>query len=163
MSIESTLVLIVDDSPTDAELTMHALRRDGVSPCVTWLLSCEDVEDHFERLNEANEIELPHLILLDTDLPRGSGIRVLERLKSNEWTRSVPVVMLSSYADEFAVRRCYELGANSCVVKPLSAVRYIQAVSIIAKFWLNVNRYVDSRGVSLLAHFRDQQHRQANS
>lgn len=152
MPAESTEVLIVDDSPTDAELTMHALRRDSASPAVTWLLNGEDVDRHFAQLGmPRGRIQLPDLVLMEVDLPGTNGLRILKRLKSDSRTHVVPVVMFTSRTDEAIVRQCYDLGANSYIVKPSSALEYLHTIGSVTRYWLSVNHRFDAGITAMLA------------
>lgn len=144
-TITSAEVLIVDDSPTDAELTIHALKVAGVSPRVTWLSNAEDALFYMFRARQyaTREPTSPHLLLLDVDMPGIGGIGVLERLKHDPKTKAVPIVMLSSRQDEATIRRCYELGANSYLVKPVAAIEYFRKVAEVAHYWLALNACVE--------------------
>jgi CheY-like chemotaxis protein len=139
--IESAGVLLVDDSVTNAELTMHALKVDGVSPRITWV--CDPEEALFYMFRTQNfvgrELALPRLVLLDVDMPGMGGMQVLERLKRDPRTKIVPIVILSSRHDSTIVRRCFELGANSYLVKPITAVDYFREIATVAQYWLTFN------------------------
>jgi two-component system response regulator len=86
------------------------------------------------------EIEnVPKAILLDLKLPRVSGLEVLERLKGDERTRSIPVIVLTSSREDTDLQRCYELGANSYIVKPVEFENFVKAVSEMGFYWLLLN------------------------
>jgi len=143
-SIESAEVLVVDDSLADAELTIHALKIGEFMPKVLWVPSADEALFYmFRARHYANrEPAPPRLILLDVELAGIGGIGVLNRLKQAPRTRCVPIVMLSARADDAILRRCYELGANSCLVKPTAAVEYFQKIAAVASYWLMVNRHL---------------------
>jgi two-component system response regulator len=136
-------ILLVEDDPNDLELALRALRRvsgrlnvevarDGAA-ALALLLGEPDRAPAAVRRN-------PAAILLDIKLPGVDGIDVLRRLKSAEATRTLPVVMLSSSREARDVATCYELGANSFVVKPGNAQAYEQVVLELCAYWVNRNQ-----------------------
>lgn len=140
-SLESSRVLLIDDSLTDAELTIHALKVRGQAPQITWLSSAEEALSYMFRTGEYAELACgpPHLALLDVEMPGIGGIGVLERLKRDPRTKNVPIVMLSSQHDRLTIRKCFELGANSYLVKPTAAIDYFQKIGAVAHYWLTLN------------------------
>jgi two-component system, response regulator len=140
-TIKATEVLVVDDSVTDAELTLHALRMGENTPHATWLSSAEEALFYMFRARQyANcELALPDLVLLDVDMPGIGGVGALARLKRDPRTKAVPIVMLSSREDAATIQRCYDLGANSYLVKPVAAIDYFQAIAGAARYWLALN------------------------
>lgn len=129
-------VLLVEDSATDAELTMRALRRH-LDPEAVHL-----VRDGAEALAFlfASGAHLPRLVLLDLKLPKVDGIEVLRRLKADPRTRTIPVVILSSSREAGDVVTSYDIGANSFVVKPVEFDGFIGAVSELGRYWLELNQ-----------------------
>lgn len=135
-------ILLVEDNPRDAELTIRALKKkelahklfrvvDGVE-ALDFLFAREQFAD---RANE----DLPKVILLDLKLPRVSGLEVLRILKKDDRTRSIPVVIITSSAEDPDVVAAYKLGANSYVIKPVQFESFIEAVSKLGVYWLKVN------------------------
>lgn len=141
-SITSAEVLVVDDSLTDAELTIHALKIGEVMPTAIWIASADEALHYmFRAKHYANrDPASPRLILLDLEMPGIGGMGVLERVKQASSTKCVPIVMLSSLQDDLIIRRCYELGANSYLVKPAAAIEYFQLIAAVANYWLLANR-----------------------
>lgn len=143
-SIGSAEVLVVDDSLTDAELTIRALKIGEVMPNVIWISAAEEAllymfrAKHYAQRDPAS----PRLILLDVEMPGIGGMGVLERLKQAPRTKCVPIVMLSSRQDVATIRKCYELGANSYIVKPVAAIEYFQNIAAVANYWLTINAHV---------------------
>ncbi|MCC6488843.1 MAG: response regulator [Candidatus Hydrogenedentes bacterium] len=136
-------ILLVEDSPTDAELALRALRkqnlankvtlaRDGVE-AVTAIFGSDDLDD-------GGRLRLPRLILLDLNLPRMNGLEVLQRVKSDPRTRHVPVVVLTSSQEERDVIESYELGVNSYIIKPVDFDKFMDAVGGLGFYWLLLNR-----------------------
>lgn len=136
-------ILLVEDSPYDAELTMTALLAKNITNHI------ELVEDGAEALDfifcrgkyknrDANQ--RPRLVLLDLKMPKVSGIEVLRELKSHESTRKIPVVILTSSKEEPDIETCYELGANSYIVKPVGFDNFAAAVTEIGLYWQLLNQ-----------------------
>lgn len=141
MTIESADVLVVDDSSTDAELTIHALKVDESTPSMTWLSSAEEALFYMFRARQYADRDLssPRLVLLDIEMPGIGGIGTLERLKRDPRTKAVPIVMLSSRQDAATIRKCYDLGANSYLVKPVAAIDYFHTIAAVTHYWLKLN------------------------
>jgi two-component system response regulator len=136
------LILLVEDNEDDVLLTLRALRglnllnrvevvRDGAE-ALEFLLS----EGQFANRNEN---DLPELVLLDINLPRLNGIEVLKRLKQEERTRTIPVIMLTTSSQERDMRAAYESGANSYMRKPVESEAFQQAINNLGFYWLAVN------------------------
>lgn len=135
-SMHSPAVVVVDESVNDAELTVHALKTCRAHPRVTWLSTAEEALCYMLR---SPDPEGPHLVLLGFELPGIDSISVLQRLKRDPLTVTTPVAMLSSCDDAAMIRKCYELGANSYIVKPISAAAYFQKIAAVAQYWLELN------------------------
>lgn len=139
MTIESNAVeiLLVEDSPEDAELTIRALRNRHVANGV------RHVEDGVEALElllgEHAPTRPPNLILLDLKLPKLDGLEVLRQLKSSPRTRAIPVVVLTSSREDADLEQAYELGANSYIVKPVDFTKLIAVVEQLGMYWLLLN------------------------
>ena len=112
-------ILLVEDNPTDAELTLRALKQRNLANQV---LVCRDGAEAVEFF-ENSASPIPKVVLLDLKLPKVDGLEVLRRLKGQARTKSVPVVILTSSGEEPDIHKAYELGANSYIVKPWSLNR----------------------------------------
>jgi two-component system, response regulator len=131
-------ILVVEDSPEDVELTLRALRKAHlVNPVHVVGDGSEALEFFFGA--EAKGDRLPRVVLLDLKLPRIGGLEVLARLKADERTRAVPVVVLTSSRESPDIRRAYDLGANSYVVKPVEFESFAEAVGQAGLYWLLLN------------------------
>ncbi len=134
-------VLLVEDNPNDAELTMRALRASVRSER---FMHAEDGVKAlgllFEEGGAARLAKLPRMILLDLKLPKLDGLEVLRRVKQDERTRSIPVVVLTSSKEERDIFESYRLGANSYLVKPVGFEEYIAAIKEACRYWLVLNQ-----------------------
>ncbi|RME45671.1 MAG: response regulator [Chloroflexi bacterium] len=131
-------ILMVEDSALDAELTMRALDKVGLAERIIWLR--DGVEALAFFFDAEDKVRPPHLmpsfVLLDNKLPRVSGLEVLERLKKDERTRMVPVVMFTSSEEYRDLIRAYELGVNSYVVKPINYDEFNKTLEYLGQYWL---------------------------
>jgi two-component system response regulator len=138
---KSVEILLVEDNPCDIELTLHALSHNKVTASV------ETVRDGAEALeflfgssaDPERDAKVPQLILLDLKLPRVDGLEVLRQVKVDRRTRCIPVVVLTSSGEDSDIGRCYELGANSYVVKPVEFEKFCDAVHQVGVYWMQLN------------------------
>ncbi|PZR12204.1 MAG: two-component system response regulator [Flavobacterium psychrophilum] len=130
-------ILLVEDNPDDAGLTIRALKKHNLS---NHLLHLQDGEEalHFLFSKELNQ--LPKLILLDLKMPKVDGIEVLRRVKADPEKRIIPIVVLTSSKEERDIIESYQLGVNAYIVKPVDFDKFVQAVSEIGFFWLLLNQ-----------------------
>jgi two-component system response regulator len=135
-------ILLVEDNPRDAELTIRALKKKHlINNLVHVQDGVEALDFLFARGTFADrDIEnSPKVILLDLKLPRINGLEVLRILKEDERTRTIPVVIVSSSAEDPDIVTAYKLGANSYVIKPVQFETFIEAMSKLGVYWLMVN------------------------
>jgi two-component system response regulator len=135
-------LLLIEDNMNDAEMTIRALRKRKVANDIIHLTDGAMAIDFLFGLGEyeGRDINLkPRVILLDIKMPKVDGIEVLQRLKSEEITRSIPVVMLTSSKEHPDVQKCYDLGANSYIVKPVGFENFIEAISSLGVYWVLIN------------------------
>ncbi len=133
-------ILLVEDSPSDAELTAEALRESGLR---NRLSLAEDGVDALEFLRQQGkyaDAPRPDLILLDLNLPRKDGREVLAEIKADVDLRRIPVVVLTTSAAEEDVVRAYNLNANCYISKPVDLEQFIEVIKSIDDFWLTVVR-----------------------
>ena len=126
-------VLLVEDNPTDAELTLRLLRKHRLA---NRLLHAKDGEEAIALLCGPDFDHLPGIVLLDIQLPKADGFEVLKRLRANEYARHTAVIMLTSTNEDPMIRKSYELGANSYIVKPLSFDKFMDAVKNLSFSWM---------------------------
>ncbi len=135
-------ILLADDNPTDAELTIRALEIGGVSQQVVWVQDGEAALHYvFRQGVYAQRVSgNPKLMLLDLHMPKIDGLDVLAQIKANPKTRSTPVVIMSSSDQESDMARSYEAHANSYIVKPVDFKQFTDQVSLLGQYWTRINR-----------------------
>jgi CheY-like chemotaxis protein len=141
---EHVQILLVEDSAQDAELTRRALRRHNVANEVDWVRDGVAALDYIfcEGEYAGRDSGPPKLVLLDVKMPRMDGLQVLERLKRDERTRTIPVVMLTSSREEKDLVESYKLGVNSYIVKPVDFEQFADTVSQVGMYWVLANQTV---------------------
>ena len=142
MTDQRAEILLVEDNPNDVKLTLNAFKTANLANSVHVARDgVEALEFLFGAASNLDEelLERPKLILLDLKLPRLDGHEVLKRIKGDPRTSAIPVVILTSSAEERDVMRTYEVGANSYIVKPVDFEQFTEAVRDIGKYWLEIN------------------------
>jgi CheY-like chemotaxis protein len=139
---EQVEILLVEDNPRDAELTMRALRKGGVANKLLWVKDGEQALEYLFRRGAYAERDAaqPRLVLLDLKMPRVDGIEVLRAVKGADATRRIPIVVMTSSQEEKDLAQSYELGVNSYVVKPLDFAAITELVRQAGYYWLAINR-----------------------
>ncbi|OLC97178.1 MAG: two-component system response regulator [Gemmatimonadetes bacterium 13_1_40CM_3_70_6] len=127
-------VLLVEDNPSDVELTLRALQKRNLANRV---VVARDGVEALQILE--GPAPLPKVVLLDLKLPKLNGLEVLRRMKSDERTKRIPVVVLTSSHEEPDVEESYRLGVNSYVVKPVDFESFATAVAEVGLYWLLLN------------------------
>ena len=130
-------ILLVEDDPDHAELTLMGLKEANASDSI---YVAKDGEEALQFLFSEDGAEAkPKFILLDLKLPKVDGLEVLRRIKTDERSRSIPVIVLTSSQDERDIMTSYRLGANSYIVKPVRFEEFISTVSQLGSYWLLLN------------------------
>ncbi|MEQ8905198.1 response regulator [Ekhidna sp.] len=136
-------IVLIEDSFDDAELTMRSLKNSNFVNEVVWLKDGEQAINYLQGKGEYAERDTaikPRLILLDLKLPKLSGLEVLERIKKDENLQKIPVVVMTSSKENKDLDRCYELGANSYVVKPINFSNFMEVTKEISMYWVLINQ-----------------------
>ncbi len=134
-------ILLVEDDPGDAEMTIRTLRKHNLANRLVHVKDgAEALEFLFPSGQEGSPCPRPKVVLLDLKLPKVSGIEVLRRIKANPLSRTIPVVVLTSSQEQPDLEECYRLGVNSYVVKPVDFAQFDKAVEELGLFWLLINR-----------------------
>ena len=143
---EQIEILLVEDNPLDAELTMHSLEGGKVANHITWVKDGEEALDYlFRRGQFASRSDMmPRLVLLDLKMPKVDGIEVLKVVKADERTRRIPVVVMTSSQEQSDVVKTYDLGVNSYVVKPVDFTSLADVIRQAGYYWLAINRSVET-------------------
>lgn len=141
-AIQEIEILLVEDNPHDAELTMRALRKRKVANRITWLQDGQAALDYIFQRGEYRDRKpgQPALVLLDLKMPKIDGIEVLREIKKNERTRRIPVVVMTSSEEDRDVAASYDLGVNSYVVKPVDFDALADVAGRAGYYWLAINR-----------------------
>lgn len=140
MQTETGHVLLIEDNQDDIDLTLRALRLNDVDNEVVVVRDGAAALDYLLQGTPATGADLPRLVLLDINLPKLSGLDVLRRVRENERTRVLPVVMLSTSSHDRDVRESYASGANSFIVKPVSFGEFTETVRQLGLYWLLLNQ-----------------------
>ena len=141
-SMRDKVILLVEDNPDDELLTMRALRKNNVLNKVVVARDGVEALDYLfgtGRHSGRDIAVMPQLILLDLKLPKIDGLEVLKRLRADERTRLLPVVILTSSREEQDMLNGYGLGANSYVRKPVNFEQFVQAIEQLKLYWLILN------------------------
>ena len=143
MNYDNIEILFAEDTRDDAELTIRALEKSGFT---NKLLHVKDGAEALEFLYckgifaSRNFSEKPKLILVDLKMPKVSGIQILEKVKSDPDFKSIPVVILTSSQEDPDIAKCYALGANSYIVKPLDSNKFFNSIKEIGLYWMILNQ-----------------------
>lgn len=138
-------ILVVEDNPHDAELTVRALKKNHLANNIFIVEDGEEALDFFfcrGKYTVRNISNPLKVVLLDLKLPKISGLEVLRQIKADDRTSHIPVVMITSSAEEPDIREAYKLGVNSYVVKPVAFDQFVSAMGQLGMYWLLVNHPV---------------------
>ena len=131
-------ILLVEDSPSDTDLTVEALRAAKVCNRLSVVEDGVEAMEFLRRQGPYGHAPRPDLILLDLNLPRKDGRQVLEEIKADEQLRTIPVVVLTTSQSEIDVLRAYALHANCYIAKPVHFRQFLDIVQAIERFWLTI-------------------------
>lgn len=136
-------ILLVEDNLSDAELTIRALRKKNLANRLIHLKNGAEALDFLFATgiySGRDPMKIPKVILLDLKMPKVNGLEVLEKIRADERTKKIPVVVLTSSNEDPDISACYELGVNSYIVKPVDFDNFFKAVSDLGFYWLLLNR-----------------------
>lgn len=137
-------IMLVEDNPDDVELTVRALRKSNFTNPIRVLRDGAEALDYLFGENtdgRPNMTMAPAVVLLDLKLPKIAGTEVLQRVKTDARTRTIPVVVLTSSREDRDLEEAYRLGTNSYIVKPVDFAQFNRAVSQIGMYWLLTNQH----------------------
>ncbi len=135
-------ILLVEDNSDDAELTLRALRRHNIKNEVSVVRDGEEALDYLFATGTYSNRDttiMPAVVILDLKLPKVDGLEVLQRMRADERTKLVPVVILTSSNEEQDMVNSYKFGANSYVRKPVDFTQFVEAVRQLGLYWLVIN------------------------
>lgn len=137
MDIETVDILLVEDDPNDAELTIRSLKKNNLGH---HLVHLNNGEEALEFLYSPDRRSLPKLILIDLKMPKVDGFDFLKKIKNDKEKKLVPVVVFSSSNEIRDIIKTYSLGANAYIVKPVDYDKFMEAIMHIGSFWLLLNK-----------------------
>jgi two-component system response regulator len=143
MTDEQVEILLVEDNPEDAEMTMRALRRNHLVTRVHWVNDGAEALDYLFSTGPyagRDSARPPKVVLLDIKMPKVDGIEVLRKMKSSPATLAIPVVVMTSSNEERDVIETYKLGVNSYIVKPVQFETFLDTVAKLGLYWTLMNR-----------------------
>ncbi len=144
MNHNSVEVLLVEDNINDAELAIRELKKHNMANNLVHVHDGEEALDFIfatGKYTGTRDIAFPpRLVLLDIQMPKVNGIEVLQKMKSDDRTKSTPVVILTSSKEDPDIQKCYQLGANSYIVKPVNFESFAQAIKNLGFYWLLLNQ-----------------------
>jgi CheY-like chemotaxis protein len=136
-------ILLVEDNATDAELCIRALKKHNLANNLVWVKDGAEALDFLFATGAYSDRDVttpPKVVLLDLRLPKVDGMEVLRRIKADERTRAIPVVVLTSSKEDRDIAESYQLGVNSFISKPVEFDAFAKTVSELGLYWLLVNR-----------------------
>lgn len=141
-AIKEVEILLVEDNPNDAELAIRALKKNNLANKLLWVKDGAEALDFIFGTGDYSHRDVvngPKVILLDLRLPKVDGMEVLRRIKGDERTKTIPVVVLTSSKEDRDVIDSYKLGVNSFISKPVEFEAFAKTVSELGFYWLLVN------------------------
>ena len=143
MKTNSVDVLLVEDNMVDAELTIRALKKYNMANSLVHVKNGQEAVDFIfgtgQFAGQRDVTMPPKVVLLDIQMPKMNGIEVLERIKADPRTRAMPVVILTSSKENPDIQKCYDMGANSYIVKPVNFEGFAEAIKNLGFYWLLLN------------------------
>jgi CheY-like chemotaxis protein len=144
MDQNSVEILLVEDNMVDAEITIRALKKYNMANHLIHLKNGKEAVDFIFATGAYAGIRdivfPPKVVLLDIQMPKMNGMEVLEKIKSDPRTRTMPVVMLTSSKEHPDIQKCYNLGANSYIVKPVNFENFAEVLKQLGFYWLLLNQ-----------------------
>ena len=140
MNTNELEVLLVEDSPEDAALTLRALKKNNLINRIHVAIDGAEALDYIFGKDDSPCLCPPKVVFLDLHLPKINGLEVLRKLKGDERTRRIPIVVLTSSREDQDISECYELGVNSYIVKPVEFDSFMKSVSELGLYWMLLNR-----------------------
>jgi CheY-like chemotaxis protein len=140
MTTDVIQILLVEDSPSDVELTVEAMREAKVANELHVVVDGVDAMNFLRREGQHTKAPRPDLVLLDLNLPRKDGKEVLAEIQADPLLRPIPVAVLTTSKAESDILRSYQLGANCFITKPVGLPEFLEVIQAIEEFWLTIVR-----------------------
>lgn len=140
---KSDQIVLIEDNPIDSELAIKALRKSGAGGNIRVLSDGAEALDYFFSMGKFKDrasLELPSLVLLDLKIPKVSGLEVLDLIRSNRFTKTIPIIVFTSSSVPIDMTDAYKKGANAYLVKPIDFEDYTKLMKSVIDFWINFNR-----------------------
>lgn len=142
--MNNPFILIAEDDADDRYLLKAALEESGITWGVAYVENGVEVINYLDSIiKEDGKLNYPKFILLDLNMPKMDGREVLKKIKSNDMFRKIPVIIFSTTKNQMEVKRCYDLGANTYVVKPVSYDTLVETIRNICAYWFNTATLID--------------------
>lgn len=141
MDQSAQAILLVEDSPEDAEVVLRAFRKSGLINPIRHCADGDEALDYLHRRGryaEPDAAPRPSVVLLDLNMPGTDGREVLAEIKQTEALRQIPVVVLTTSSDERDIEKCYAMGANSYIKKPVDLDGFMRAIQLLKDYWLQI-------------------------
>lgn len=143
--MNKSFILVAEDDADDRYLMKTALAETGITEEVKYVENGVEVINYLESISEENgETNYPKFILLDLNMPKMDGREVLKMVKSNDLYRKIPVIVFSTTKNQLEVKRCYDLGANTYIVKPVSYDTLVATIREICTYWFDTATLIDN-------------------
>jgi two-component system response regulator len=136
-------ILLVEDNSSDAEMTIAALKKNGLANKLLHVKDGAAALDYIfaeGKYTGRQAEDTPRVVLLDLKMPKVNGLEVLQKIRADDRTKRIPVVVLTSSKEDPDIHKCYDLGANSYVVKPVEFDKFQKAISDLGLYWMIVNQ-----------------------
>lgn len=139
MNTSGLEIILIEDNMDDATLVMRALKKSNLANRMVHLKDGAEALDFLFGKDSSKDVQTARVILLDLKMPKINGMEVLKKVKEDPNTKTIPVVILTSSAEDPDIKACYELGANSYIVKPVEFDNFSKTVSDLGMYWLLLN------------------------
>jgi CheY-like chemotaxis protein len=138
-------ILLIDDRPSDAKLFQHAMEQAATRAKLYWVATAEDGLEFLRREGRFTGVGRPKLVVSDLNMPGMDGFQFLTEARNNPAFAAIPIVIFSSSRSPRDVLRCYQLGANSYIAKPMSLETFVAAIATLVRYWLDIVELPDPR------------------